>query len=518
MTSDSSLGPGWTERKCLSVCAGGRPRDACGSASAAKGRMGRRARARAGRRTHELSPELTLSTNLTRTASLLSPSALPAASLGSLANETTSTATLFFLSFLPSLASALSSCAAERGEPTRMMRRWRCVLFCRCLSASYGGGGVRKGGQQGARMVCPPARALGRDAPARSGCPCRGPTRRRSTPCAWPRGSCRGRPLVSRGLLACREGEDRVARQGRCARRAALGAPSPELAPAERPSAGCPSLTDPNPYCPCRTPTPRRPAGQKTHPLPLKPPIVMTPTVFSGFELIFALNRTETASCWAPKPGGQSQGSRVQSGSRGERRVHERQLGCSRRADRAAGEEGRRNGRVGGKSPLRMYSEESILRSGWCRAASGVRGVSELRCELGDGRASRSRAREVGDAQEHHSLAMRRRRAATDGAGVSRRTSAARQDQPGRRRAPREPWWEQERREGGARGGRGGCWGATADGRAGGCSSRGRAAWRCWDLAPPTGELGRFPEISSAASHFALVVGARRAKRRTRTQ
>lgn len=40
----------------------------------------------------------------------------------------------------------------------------------------------------------------------------------------------------------------------------------------------------------------------KTHPLPLKPPIVMTPTVFSGFELIFALNRTDTASDWASKP------------------------------------------------------------------------------------------------------------------------------------------------------------------------------------------------------------------------
>lgn len=36
--------------------------------------------------------------------------------------------------------------------------------------------------------------------------------------------------------------------------------------------------------------------------MPLKPPIVMTPTVFSGFELIFALNRTDTASDWASKP------------------------------------------------------------------------------------------------------------------------------------------------------------------------------------------------------------------------
>jgi hypothetical protein len=35
----------------------------------------------------------------------------------------------------------------------------------------------------------------------------------------------------------------------------------------------------------------------------LKPPIVITPTVFSGFALIFALKRTETASCWASKPG-----------------------------------------------------------------------------------------------------------------------------------------------------------------------------------------------------------------------
>mmetsp|Transcript_38192 Transcript_38192/g.93858 ORF Transcript_38192/g.93858 Transcript_38192/m.93858 type:complete len:310 (+) Transcript_38192:192-1121(+) len=47
---------------------------------------------------------------------------------------TTSTATLFFLSFLPSLTSSFWS--SSRGLPTKAMMRWRWFLFCLCFRAS----------------------------------------------------------------------------------------------------------------------------------------------------------------------------------------------------------------------------------------------------------------------------------------------------------------------------------------------------------------------------------------------
>jgi hypothetical protein len=46
-----------------------------------------------------------------------------------------------------------------------------------------------------------------------------------------------------------------------------------------------------------------RKEGRKPYPFPPAPPIVMTPTVFSGFELILAEKRTEIASDWASNPG-----------------------------------------------------------------------------------------------------------------------------------------------------------------------------------------------------------------------
>lgn len=45
------------------------------------------------------------------------------------------------------------------------------------------------------------------------------------------------------------------------------------------------------------------PGLSRTHPLPPAPPIVMTPTVFSGLDPILALKMVETASLWASKPG-----------------------------------------------------------------------------------------------------------------------------------------------------------------------------------------------------------------------
>jgi hypothetical protein len=70
----------------------------------------------------------------------LSTKALKTTSFGSLDSsspkETTSTATLFFLSFLANLTKDFSSADGERGEPTKTMMRWRRFLFVRCLRAS----------------------------------------------------------------------------------------------------------------------------------------------------------------------------------------------------------------------------------------------------------------------------------------------------------------------------------------------------------------------------------------------
>ena len=83
--------------------------------------------------TYELSDEEAVSTKARRT--LRPPS--PASSMPS-PNATTSSATLFFLSFLARRMSARSASgeASSSGEPTKTTTRCRRVLFCLCLSAS----------------------------------------------------------------------------------------------------------------------------------------------------------------------------------------------------------------------------------------------------------------------------------------------------------------------------------------------------------------------------------------------
>lgn len=107
--------------------------------------------------------------------------------------------------------------------------------------------------------------------------------------------------------------------------------------------------------------------------MPLKPPIVMTPTVFSGLALIFALKRTDTASCWASNPTRQQDrnvGAKIRKTKRAPKwrgGQREQKVGPgARRSDKVELEQVRGTGkrkdaRVGGKSPFRIYSEESIL-------------------------------------------------------------------------------------------------------------------------------------------------------------
>jgi len=85
-------------------------------------------------RTYELSDDDACSTNVRRILCPLSPaSSIPSP------KATTSSATLFFLSFLARRMRARSASgeASSRGEPTKTMTRCREFLFCRCLSASW---------------------------------------------------------------------------------------------------------------------------------------------------------------------------------------------------------------------------------------------------------------------------------------------------------------------------------------------------------------------------------------------
>ena len=88
---------------------------------------------RMGGGTYELSDEDAFSTNVRR---MLCPSS-PASSIPS-PKAITSSATLFFLSFLArrTRARSASAEASSRGEPTKTMTRCREFLFCRCLRAS----------------------------------------------------------------------------------------------------------------------------------------------------------------------------------------------------------------------------------------------------------------------------------------------------------------------------------------------------------------------------------------------
>ena len=84
-------------------------------------------------KTYELSDDDALSTNARR---ILCPSS-PASSIPS-PKAITSSATLFFLSFLARRMRARSASGevSSRGEPTKTMTRCREFLFCRCFSAS----------------------------------------------------------------------------------------------------------------------------------------------------------------------------------------------------------------------------------------------------------------------------------------------------------------------------------------------------------------------------------------------
>ena len=86
-----------------------------------------------GKGTYELSDEDAFSTNVRR---ILCPPS-PASSIPS-PKAITSSATLFFLSFLARRTRARSASGetSSRGEPTKTMTRCREFLFCRCLSAS----------------------------------------------------------------------------------------------------------------------------------------------------------------------------------------------------------------------------------------------------------------------------------------------------------------------------------------------------------------------------------------------
>src|SRR6267154_834042 len=84
-------------------------------------------------KTYELSDDDACSTKARR---ILCPSS-PASSIPS-PKATTSSATLFFLSFFARRTRARSASgeASSRGEPTKTMTRCREFLFCRCFNAS----------------------------------------------------------------------------------------------------------------------------------------------------------------------------------------------------------------------------------------------------------------------------------------------------------------------------------------------------------------------------------------------